>query len=357
MANLTETSTFDEGVYQLELTDPVIGGPTGTSNKPLKNLANRTKYLKDQVDAIQQDFAPKESPALTGNPTAPTQVAGNSTTRLANTKFVMDALLALINSAPAGLDTLGEIATELGLKAPLASPALTGNPTGPTAAQFDNDTSLATTEFVQRALGNRAGFKVINAAGSMDASYVGQLTIIQGTTYTRTLPALSGLPDGAALEFMSVGSGEVSIQCAGSDVINRSNTATSTVIKLNSGDTLALVKGNGYWNAVGGSKQLGAAAEFISSLSANGYQRLPSGLIIQWGQGTASSSADTTYNYPIAFPNAFLAASAVSGYGGGGQPQNYAPCVIWSLSKTQIGLRLGAGIGTNNAVSWIAIGY
>ena len=42
--------------------------------------------------------------------------------------------------------------TQLGLKAPLASPAFTGNPTAPTAALGDNDTSLATTAFVQQEL-------------------------------------------------------------------------------------------------------------------------------------------------------------------------------------------------------------
>lgn len=49
MANLTETSTFDAGVYQIETTDPVQGGASGIINAPLKNLANRTKYLFDQL--------------------------------------------------------------------------------------------------------------------------------------------------------------------------------------------------------------------------------------------------------------------------------------------------------------------
>lgn len=52
MANLTESQTYDEGVYQLETTDPVIGGPDGTSNKPLRALANRTNWLKATVDAM-----------------------------------------------------------------------------------------------------------------------------------------------------------------------------------------------------------------------------------------------------------------------------------------------------------------
>lgn len=71
MANLPESSNFDAGVYQLETTDPVVGGANGVSNTPLKNLANRTKYLKDHIDAIEAAYAPKASPAFTGTPTAP----------------------------------------------------------------------------------------------------------------------------------------------------------------------------------------------------------------------------------------------------------------------------------------------
>lgn len=94
MASLPESSTFDAGVYQLELSDPVIGGPSGVSNTPLKNLANRTKYLKDHVDALEASRAPIASPEFTGIPKAPTAAAGTSTTQLASTAFVQAAVSA-----------------------------------------------------------------------------------------------------------------------------------------------------------------------------------------------------------------------------------------------------------------------
>lgn len=56
MSYLAETSTWEPGVYQLETTDPVIGGPDGVSNTPAKQLANRTKYLKDRVDATDTEL-------------------------------------------------------------------------------------------------------------------------------------------------------------------------------------------------------------------------------------------------------------------------------------------------------------
>lgn len=47
MANLTETSTWESGIYQLETTDPVEGGSGGISNEQGRLLGNRTKWLKD----------------------------------------------------------------------------------------------------------------------------------------------------------------------------------------------------------------------------------------------------------------------------------------------------------------------
>jgi hypothetical protein len=49
MANLTETALWELGIYQIETTDLVIGGPTGISNLQGKQLANRTSWLKQQV--------------------------------------------------------------------------------------------------------------------------------------------------------------------------------------------------------------------------------------------------------------------------------------------------------------------
>lgn len=116
-------------------------------------------------------YAPKESPTFTGIPKAPTPAAGNNTTQIATTEFVQAALTAIINGAPATLDTLKEIAVAinndpkfsttinnaLALKAPLLSPALTGTPTAPTAAQSVNNTQIATTAFVKSAIAAMVG--------------------------------------------------------------------------------------------------------------------------------------------------------------------------------------------------------
>ena len=80
-------------------------------------------------------------------------------------------LAAIIDSAPGTMDTLNELAAALGddpafftttanslaLKAPLASPALTGVPTAPTASATTNTTQVATTAFVQSKINNLIG--------------------------------------------------------------------------------------------------------------------------------------------------------------------------------------------------------
>ena len=47
MGNLKEQAVWEGNVYQLELTDPVVGGEDGISNRQAKQLANRTAWLKE----------------------------------------------------------------------------------------------------------------------------------------------------------------------------------------------------------------------------------------------------------------------------------------------------------------------
>jgi len=52
LANLTEQQLFEAAIYELAITDPVLGGPGGVDNKPHQQLTNRTSWLKKQVDAL-----------------------------------------------------------------------------------------------------------------------------------------------------------------------------------------------------------------------------------------------------------------------------------------------------------------
>lgn len=123
-------------------------------------------------------LAPKASPALTGTPTAPTAAVATNNTQIATTAFVKAVVDTLTNGAPGVLDTFMEFAdainndpnfattitNALALKAPKASPALTGTPTAPTPAAGTNSTQIATTAFVVA--------YVLEALGNIDNSAI-----------------------------------------------------------------------------------------------------------------------------------------------------------------------------------------
>jgi len=106
--------------------------------------------------------APLASPALTGTPTAPTASAGTSTTQLATTAFVT---------------------TADNLKANLASPTFTGVPAAPTASAGTNTTQIATTAFVTNGLSTKANLA--------SPTFTGTVTIPAGASISGYAPLAS----------------------------------------------------------------------------------------------------------------------------------------------------------------------
>lgn len=75
MANLEEREVWEEGIYQIEKSDRVIGGPSGISNIQGGQLANRTQYLRKSLSNLATDIEPRLVPVgaiiLWGTPTPP----------------------------------------------------------------------------------------------------------------------------------------------------------------------------------------------------------------------------------------------------------------------------------------------
>lgn len=89
----------------------------GITGKPTSFTPASHSHPISQVSSLQAALDAKAalaSPALTGIPTAPTAVAGTNTTQLATTAFVAVAIGALIDAAPGAMDTLNELAAALG---------------------------------------------------------------------------------------------------------------------------------------------------------------------------------------------------------------------------------------------------
>ena len=54
--NVTETDEWKDGIYQYATNDFAIGGPDGILTLPIKELASRTKFLKERQKEIQQSI-------------------------------------------------------------------------------------------------------------------------------------------------------------------------------------------------------------------------------------------------------------------------------------------------------------
>jgi len=95
--------------------------PSSTvSTTEIGYLAGVTSAIQTQIDSklaistAASTYAPLASPALTGTPTAPTAAANTNTTQIATTAYVQTEITDLIASAPGALDTLNELAAALG---------------------------------------------------------------------------------------------------------------------------------------------------------------------------------------------------------------------------------------------------
>ena len=75
MANLKEQDKWEDGVYQIEENDPVLGGENGVTNRPIKQLANRTLWLKKTLERFGKKSAPKD---LTVDSTSAADESGHS---------------------------------------------------------------------------------------------------------------------------------------------------------------------------------------------------------------------------------------------------------------------------------------
>lgn len=145
-------ATEDHTHVAADITDlqPLLDAKSNVSHQ---HVAADITDLQSLLDAK----AGLASPALTGNPTAPTQAVGNNSTRLATTAFVATAVAnGVSGKADNGhvhvVSDITGLQAALDEKAALASPTFTGTPKAPTAAAGTSTTQIATTAFVTGAV-------------------------------------------------------------------------------------------------------------------------------------------------------------------------------------------------------------
>ncbi|EQC2551774.1 phage tail protein [Enterobacter sichuanensis] len=266
-------------------------------------------------------YAPKESPTLTGTPKAPTAPAGTNTTQIASTAFVQAVVTALNNA--------------LALKAPLASPVLTGTPTAPTAAQTVNNTQIATTAFVKSAIASLvasspAALDTLNelaAALGNDPNFATTMTnaLAGKQPLDSTLTSLSGKSVADLIQYLGLG----------------------TVATKNVG------------NGAGQIPDMSFFGKIFSNGSVTGGFTFPNGMIIQTAAITsipAGTSVEVTY--PIPFPTTMCFATGVASGSGDSTVPISIGIDAQSVSDARKTLLLRNFSTRSNAGSrYIAIGY
>jgi hypothetical protein len=204
------------------------------------------------------------------------------------------AVAALVNASPSTLDTLAELATALGndqdfaahmmaalaLKAPLASPVLTGTPSAPTPGQFDHDDSIATTGFVQRAIGNLSGIATPTASTVLTLAQLGSLVLFNGSTPNQILrlPAVAGVLQGHGYWLQNTASVPVTIAANAAETISSNGVGIGSTsgasLSLGVGESTLLVSTGGGWTEQQGLRSssigfLGSASQSWKDVSAS----------------------------------------------------------------------------------------
>src|SRR5690242_12171552 len=201
---VTQTE-LDAAIAGVSGGEPAItAGTSGQLWQGDKTWVNKTALPVSTATQTALDLkADLASPALTGNPTAPTQSAGNNSTRLATTAYADTAAAARAASSHTPPESdVTSLTTDLGLKAPLASPTFTGTPAAPTASAGTNTTQLATTAFATAGdtavVGGAPSWMntlaKISTAINDDASYATTTTTALALKAPLASPALTGSP-------------------------------------------------------------------------------------------------------------------------------------------------------------------
>lgn len=343
---------------------------TGTTVLPYYNSSNPgVPYSGPGGSSAAQATTRKNGVVLqakagvaSASPTAPTADAGYVPLYTVTIPYgatqITSGMIAVASGAPflgGGLSSYLLAATAASTYAPIASPAFTGTPTGPTVAQFDNSTKLATTAFVQRQVGNFAGYSAMSGTQTVGASVAGYYLVNTTTgTASWTLPN-STVNVGYCLAIENAGTGTLTLTSGGGNFTGPYGSG-STTLTLAAGQTIEIVADGSKWHCYTGSAGFGA------SLTTNGYQKLPSGLILQWGTvGTFGGEGGLSVTFPIAFPTACLNGNATIINTSGSNNVMDQGAQIYSLSTTGMGVYMqtyaGGSLTFPCSAYWTAIGY
>jgi len=211
--------------------------------------------------------------------------------------------------------------------------------------------STTTNVFYPTGAGSFKGIYTASTTQTLPVSSAGTQIGITLEGIALTLPARSLLQTGSTFFIKNIsGSSASTVLPPSGDGFRAVNGVNLYSISLGAGDEVRITNAGGTW-WVSGPAVAKYQAVFGSSLSASGYQKLPSGLIIQWGAITVAGDSYATVTFPIAFPSfcAQAFSNSIDTYG--------ATYRMSASSWGQSDMRIANTYTASIPASWFAIGY
>lgn len=232
-----------------------------------------------------------------------------------------------------------------------------------TPPQFGADKGLATTEFVQRALGNHRSAYARYGDQVLEVADIGAHIVAGDDTADRsyTMPPDS-VQNGASIKITNLSGRIITLaQRVASDRFigahNYQGTATSFAI-VDGATVVATKYGPNMW-LVTGSADESYGPLFSKLLAGNGFQKFPGGLILQWGGTTVTSGAANVAGtqagtFPTPFPTQVLFTSAYHN----SVDSAYLNSSIAASSNSAFTVSLiSSAASLTRTVRWIALGF
>ncbi|MGX1176265.1 phage tail protein [Pseudomonas sp. R151218B TE3479] len=317
---------------------------------------------------ITQGFAPLNSPALI-NPTANTPALFDNTLRVATTEFVkknsgnhaaiggLSANTTLTSANTFGMSYMLNSATPFTVTLPLASTSPNGGVvkftnvlTAPVTLALqgadymtgidgvgaggsivlkqrdtitlscagsnvwyaeDGSVRDAQSTAIRSLIGNYSGVRILASATTLTAADAGLLCIGSGALagLDITLPQLSTTVSGQSIS-ISAGGGAFNLKTFAGDPGISIGLSVLSIIPIEIYESIILVSNPTGWRVISGTVLNKYSGMFAASLATNGYEKLPSGLIRQWCNGSIPAGAGSVrITLPITFPGNLIAYS------------------------------------------------
>ncbi|HBP6804020.1 TPA: hypothetical protein L6B28_21925 [Pseudomonas aeruginosa] len=205
MATLPESPEYASGIYQIETSDPVVGGPGGVSNKQGEQLACRTAWLKVQVDGLVTGsivagkaarLSAVRTLSITGAGTGSAAFDGSANAAIALTlanSGVSVGTYSKVTVNAKGLVTAGAALVASDIPALDWSKITTGRPT--TLGGYGITDALSKSDAATSPAPNKLLW--MNSAGQLPASITGNAATANKWAVARTL-SISGDATGSA---------------------------------------------------------------------------------------------------------------------------------------------------------------